>query len=294
MSSNDVTQTARPGAPVFEDCQLFAASERPAGAPKQVAALFSWMGASPRQLRSYVEHLNAQGFDVLWLHTRIGHVLRPNQGRRLVTRLLELLRSPAFAEHQWMIYAFSNGGYMIGQMLQVARSSPAYGGVMERLIAQVYDSLGDWHCVPRGVGLTLARSRVGRALLTALTWCLLIAAYPLVTRKLVRSAKYFRTMLPPAAALVHASRADEVVDLATIREVVQLWQARGVPVRFQLWDDTPHVQHARRHPEEYFAVLASHLEACLSAAQAPAPEKAWAALASSTASASRPGAVLGA
>jgi hypothetical protein len=144
------------------------------------------------------------------------------------------------------------------------------------------------------VGMTLARSRVGRALLIALTWCLLIAAYPLVTRKLVRSSKCFRTMLPPAAALVHASRADEVVDLATMREIIQLWQARGVPVRLQLWEDTPHVQHARRHPEEYFALLAAHLEGCLPAAQAPAPEKARVEVPLPTASADRPGAVLGA
>jgi hypothetical protein len=265
METKELIAMARPAAPGFEDLLLFPGSGA-FGGPRQAVVLITWVGATPHQCRRYIGYLISKGQDVIWLRTRLWHALRPEHGRRAVTRLLELLRTPAFAEHDWTLYTFCIGGYLTGQLLDVVHAHPGtYAGVIARLRAQVVDSHIDWHAVPRGVAWALLRGRhwLLRYALIALVWCLLMALYPLVTRKLIKASRRYRTTPPRVPVLAFASHGDEVLAPSVWERALRGWESQGVRVRLKVWDDSPHVEHGRWHEEEYFGMLDEHLAECL-------------------------------
>ena len=55
------------------------------------------------------------------------------------------------------------------------------------------------------------------------------------------------------------SKSDPVADWRDCVIVMDKWRGRGIEVEECVWDESPHIQHARRDPERYFSTLKAFL-----------------------------------
>lgn len=56
-----------------------------------------------------------------------------------------------------------------------------------------------------------------------------------------------------------SSKADPVADWKDCVTVINKWRASGTIVEECVWEDTPHIQHARYDPERYYGTLEKFL-----------------------------------
>ncbi|KAI8470580.1 MAG: hypothetical protein J3K34DRAFT_368414, partial [Monoraphidium minutum] len=76
-------------------------------------------------------------------------------------------------------------------------------------------------------------------------------ALPPMRRRLEESEAAWRELLPPCPKLYLYSEADVLVDPRTIQGHMASEAARGSRVYATKWEDTPHVEHYRLHPDQY-------------------------------------------
>jgi alpha-beta hydrolase superfamily lysophospholipase len=69
------------------------------------------------------------------------------------------------------------------------------------------------------------------------------------------SSAAFHTNYISAPSLWFYSRSDPVALVEDCETVIRKWQAQGTQVKSVVWDDTPHIQHARVDPARYFGAL---------------------------------------
>lgn len=59
------------------------------------------------------------------------------------------------------------------------------------------------------------------------------------------------------------STADDICDYRSIEEFISKRKEKGVDTTSVIWNDSPHVDHLRNHPEEYTANVHSFLQKCV-------------------------------
>jgi alpha-beta hydrolase superfamily lysophospholipase len=73
------------------------------------------------------------------------------------------------------------------------------------------------------------------------------------------SSNAFHHNFVGAPALWYYSKADPIAEWRGCETVIGKWRGRGTDVTVCSWEDTPHVLHAREHPERYFTTLQAFL-----------------------------------
>ena len=74
------------------------------------------------------------------------------------------------------------------------------------------------------------------------------------------SSAAFHDNKVPAPSLWFYSKADPVADWRDCVTVIDKWKEKGTDVEECVWEDTPHIQHARYDPERYFGTLDRFLQ----------------------------------
>lgn len=237
---------------------------------RPLAVIAGWMGAKERQLRPYVNFYHARGIDTLSFAVGPTHVLMPNTALTHMERVLSAAKNPqkggkdrelavtSGQELQKVIFHhFSVGGFLYGQMLRLISEKDAQHGDVQNLIrAQIFDSPPDFRGIAKGVSRSIG---VGAPVSVAVE--LLLRGYlkategtsGVVHRK--ASEAFHNNHLTHAPSLWYYSKADPVADWKDCATVISKWQASGMHVEECVWDDTPHIQHARFDPERYFGTL---------------------------------------
>lgn len=81
-----------------------------------------------------------------------------------------------------------------------------------------------------------------------------------VTVQYIASSEAFHTNHVPANALVIYSDSDPISDTTMIRTVRDEWLDAGKKVSELFFEESPHVGHYRKYPDEYEAKLSEFLE----------------------------------
>ncbi len=74
------------------------------------------------------------------------------------------------------------------------------------------------------------------------------------------SSAAFHDNAVAAPALWFYSKADPVSEWQDCETVINKWKAKGTRVQECVWEDTPHIQHARVDPDRYFGTLDAFLK----------------------------------
>jgi hypothetical protein len=126
-----------------------------------------------------------------------------------------------------------------------------YGEVPKRVTGQIYDSPGHPLKVIVAIPIALFPSNtIMQSLIQGLLW-MHLKLYPTLIQHYNDGLGHFLRNLSKAPALLITSKPDPMSTPEFIAEIAQNWQENGVDVTVKVFEDSPHIKHFVKYPEEY-------------------------------------------
>jgi hypothetical protein len=230
---------------------------------KSLAVVIGWMGAKQSQMKPYLAFYHKHGVDTLSFAVGPAHVLFPDkamtQMQTVLKTTVEKLKSEDSSRNV-IFHCFSMGGYLYGQALRSMHDSPdKYGVIKPHIKAQIFDSPPDYNAISDGVAKSIGYGGVAEKITAAVMKGYLHMTKDSAGVEHRASSHMFHNNPVQAPALWYYSRADPVARWDDCETVINKWRAKGTSVDTCTWIDSPHIQHGRKYPEEYFGKLKSFL-----------------------------------
>ncbi|MCI4379042.1 hypothetical protein PGIGA_G00223340 [Pangasianodon gigas] len=226
------------------------------GQAKPLLLMLPWLGSRPQSQAKYCEIYLRTGFDVLVVESNMGHFLWPRWGLERGAQVLQLLESERFSKRPLVVHAFSIGGYTFAQLLvHVAKDTRRYGGLIDRVKGQIYDSL---------VSGSLERMAIGVSKNLFPRFEFLVKRASLLYFHVFKrqTVDYFNASIDvfwntplTSPALYFFCGNDVLCDSEVIQNLLEYWKRRGIIVMSKKWEESIHAGHLRAHPQEYLSVL---------------------------------------
>lgn len=232
----------------------------PSGNP--LVLLMSWLLAKQKHLKKYAEIYTDLGFDVLAVQINPWQLLWPTKGTQLVAAdVLQFLENNS-SYAPIVVHGFSVGAYQFGEMMLImSRDMKRYQPLLDKMIAQVWDSAADISEIPVGLPKSIFPNnpRMERALRSYVLYHLK-TFHNQATVHYMRSSQMFHSTLLKAPALFFTSKNDLIGPVSSNRAVSDNWEKAKIKVDFKIWEDSPHAAHYIKNREEYLSLLFKHLE----------------------------------
>lgn len=196
--------------------------------------IFAWLQAKHKHLKKYAELYINQGFDVVVAQITPWQLLWPIKGSQVVAAdILKFLHNND-SYSPIIIHGFSVGGYCMGEvMVHMARELDKYKPLLNRVIAQVWDSAADITEIPEGVPKALfPRNPTLQKALRSYMMYHLKTFHDAATVHYIRSSQMFHSNLVHAPALFLISKTDPIGAEASNQRVRESWESKGIQVNF--------------------------------------------------------------
>ncbi|XP_069362377.1 transmembrane protein 53-like [Maniola hyperantus] len=232
---------------------------------KPLCIMLSWLLATNKQTMKYANIYLQEGFDVLRVTCEPWQLLWPRKGAKVIAQnLLQLMYAN---DIPYMVHGFSVGGYVWSEaMVHAMTDEEKYQPVLDRVEAQVWDSVADITEVSVGVPLALfPNSKIGQKITKSIIIAYLKALYNVGTVHYEKACETYYASPCRAPALFLLSSTDPVGNERRIRRACDLWIQMGIKCTWQCWARSPHVQHYLKHPQEYEQLVRAHCRAYVSA-----------------------------
>nr|CAD7266560.1 unnamed protein product [Timema shepardi] len=223
---------------------------------RTLVVMFPWLLAKERQVAKYADFYTSQGFDVLTVSITPWQMLWPVKGCQPVME--ELLKFLHDCQHRkLLLHGFSVGVYLWGEALnKINQDMERYKPVVERIVGQIWDSGADITEIPVGFPQALfPRSPTLQAAMGSCVRTHMRVFHDAATQHYIRASQTFYAGIVHAPALFLVSKADPIGTERNSRRCAEGWEALGMKVYVKCWDDSPHIGHFRKYPEEYLAQL---------------------------------------
>jgi len=220
---------------------------------KKLAIICGWMGAKPKQLKTYNAYYLDKGFSTLTFAVGPQHVLKPESALDLMRTIVD--ESLALDPKIIAFHNFSVGGYLFGQMLRVLEGHERKTDFVSRVKSQVFDSPPDFRGIAAGVGASMGANPFVAKPVEYLIRGYLKAVENTAGVEHRASSAHFHGNTIRAPSLWFYSLADPVANYEDCLTVINKWRAGGTEVEEVVWEHTPHIQHGRKDPERYFGSL---------------------------------------
>lgn len=229
---------------------------------RPLAVIFSWLMAKKKHIMKFSDFYKQQGFDVLTVSITPFQLVWPVKGAQVVAEdLLKFLVQGDQHQRSLLIHGFSVGGYVYGELLVKMRSQPdKYGGVADRIVGQIFDSAVDFNGIPVGMSKAITRNVLLQKSMETYLRYHMKTFYSVATQHYLRSSDHFHNNEVRTPALFLFSRDDPVGTADGNLRVVRKWEEQGMKVYAKCWENSPHVSHLHRHPDEYMEELRAFLE----------------------------------
>ncbi|KAL0830000.1 hypothetical protein ABMA28_003458 [Loxostege sticticalis] len=228
---------------------------------KPLCIIMNWMLARPEHVMKYASLYLEQGFDVVSVSCSPWQLMWPLKGSQLVGA--DLIRFMSSNDHGPMVlHGFSVGAYVWAEALVFAlKEKEKYQPVLERVVAQVWDSAADITEIPVGFpSAVFPKNMFLQNALRTYTKYHLKKFHDAATSHYLRASELFHVSPCRAPALFLLSRSDPVGAERSNRSVHDSWVNIGIKCTWHCWDRSPHVLHYNKHPKEYLQLLYTHLE----------------------------------
>ncbi|KAJ0172553.1 hypothetical protein K1T71_011692 [Dendrolimus kikuchii] len=230
---------------------------------KPLCVMINWLLARQKHVMKYATLYLEQGFDVLSVSCTPWQLMWPQKGSQLVAKDLIKLLAMNENDQPLVLHGFSVAGYMMGEIcVHVMKNKELYQPVMDRVVAQVWDSAADISEITIGVpAAVFPKNQIMQNTLRAYMEYHMKTFHDAATIHYIRSSQLFHTTLCRAPALFLLSKSDPVGAEKSNRSVHDSWEKMGIKCTWKCWEKSPHVQHYIHHPKEYLAALYAHLDA---------------------------------
>ncbi|CAG5053989.1 unnamed protein product [Parnassius apollo] len=225
---------------------------------RPMCIMLSWLLSKPKHVMKYASLYLEQGFDVISVSCTPWQLMRPTNGVKVVAR--DLIRFMAENGNKFVVHGFSVGGYVWSEGLVYAvNNKELYMPVLERVEAQVWDSVADITAVTVGVPSAIfPKNKFLRNAMNSFLE-LYLRVFSSVTAQYRRASDTYYCTPCRAPALFLLSASDPVGARPNIQNAHDTWMQMGIKCTWKCWDNSPHVLHYMHHPEEYTELLLTHL-----------------------------------
>ncbi|CAB3252534.1 unnamed protein product [Arctia plantaginis] len=230
---------------------------------KPLVVMINWLLARQKHVMKYATLYLEQGFDVLSVSCTPWQLMWPQKGSQLIAGDMLKFMHVNENDQPLVVHGFSVAGYMWGEVcVQVMKNPELYQPVMDRVVAQVWDSAADISELSIGVpAAVFPKNQIMQKTLRAYMEYHMKTFYDAATVHYIRSSQLFHTNLCHAPALFLLSRSDPVGAEKSNRSVYDSWVQMGIKCTWKCWDKSPHVQHYTHHAKDYVAALYEHFNA---------------------------------
>jgi hypothetical protein len=229
---------------------------------KPLVIMLSWLMAKRKHIFKYADFYISKGFDVMNISVTPWQLLWPLKGTQLMAvDILKFLDSNK-SYGPIIIHGFSVGGYVWSEALvQLAAEQNRYQHILDRIVGQVWDSAADITELPTGFPFAVfPRNKVLQSALKQYILYHLKTFDKVATCHHVRASQMFHTNIVTAPALFFLSKTDPIGSVSSNLRARESWESMGIQTFWKCWDNSPHVGHFHRHPEEYKAELSRFIE----------------------------------
>ena len=169
-------------------------------------------------------------------------------------------------EHQYntiVVHIFSVGGYQFGEVLvrlKRQKNIRMKEYLMKNWKGLVMDSPVYPEFAPLGTSKVITSNKIVSTLIVYLLKSYMIIFYNLSTRHYWNSWSAVKEHPNKCPVLYLFSYNDKISDVATNWSWISEFRERGIPVLYKCWEQSHHVAHLARHPDEYRQVLSEFLK----------------------------------
>ncbi|KAG7304931.1 hypothetical protein JYU34_010345 [Plutella xylostella] len=230
---------------------------------RPLCIMMNWLLAQHKHVMKYAALYLEQGFDVVSASCSPWQLMWPMKGSQLIAGdLLKLIaNNPSYSP--LTLHGFSVAGYLWGEVCMHANANkPLYQPVLDRVVAQVWDSAADISEITIGVpAAVFPRNAIMQRTLRTYMEYHMKTFHESATVHYMRSSQTFHLNPCHAPALFLLSKTDPVGSETSNRRVYESWVRNGIQCTWKVFDKSPHVQHFIKHPKEYVSALYTHLDA---------------------------------
>ncbi|RWS12210.1 transmembrane protein 53-B-like protein [Dinothrombium tinctorium] len=236
---------------------------------RRLVILMAWMMAKEHHLEKYRKLYFRHGFDVLTVRTSPLQLMFPKNGsQKIAFNLLDYLKSQVSQYPNIVIHGFSVGAYQFGELilrmnreLDNSREIDAKCHVVrENIKGLVFDSAVDLEGVPYGFSRALVGNSPFASILELALRNYMRLFYNISTRHYENSSNAFYNISLRCPALLLVSRNDRTENLDSNLKVAKKWREIGIDVSLKCWDDSRHVGHLIKYPEDYASEIDNFLK----------------------------------
>lgn len=228
---------------------------------RPLAVLMVWLMANEKNVEKYRQIYLRRGFDVLTVRTSPLDLLLPeNGGKKVAESIVNFFNGTAQDYEKIVVHLFSVGAYQFSEVMlnlvNQERGDEMIEEFRRRIRGVILDSPVDLHGAPHGVAKSLFPKNP--FMLKLVEW--LLDAYLIrfergTSRHLKNIQKIFYKNPLKLPSLVLASEKDPIANPDYLAPFLSHWRAGQVPIDMRTWQDSPHVAHYAKHPEEYESLV---------------------------------------
>ena len=221
---------------------------------RQLAVLFAWMSAKDKHLVKYQKLYINRGFDVLTVTTEPLQLLFPEKGAQPIARaVLEFLLSDQVVNYQAIIvHAFSVGCYQFSEVLvEMERDKEVVARMSKVIKGVVLDSGPDINVIGEAMSNIMTKNSLAQMLIKNYINLHLSLFHRISTQHYIRACQALEDNAIRCPVLIMVSNADRIGRPENSRRFVNAWLQNGVHVQWKCFDNSGHVAHYYKYPEQY-------------------------------------------
>nr|XP_027205652.1 transmembrane protein 53-A-like isoform X3 [Dermatophagoides pteronyssinus] len=230
---------------------------------KSLLVLFAWLFAKERHLDKYRRLYMEQGFDILTIKVNVKDFIIPVVGSQVIaSQALQFIKEHEQIYCSLVFHAFSVGAYQMGELLVMLNQehNKEVKNIARKLLkGMIYDSAADINEAPIGLSKATTTNPLLQWAICSLLNAHFRFCYNLATRHYLASSDALHQNEFHCPSLVFLSKDDVVVNYVDQLKTAEQWQRRGISVTMKCWDQSPHVSHFFKHPDEYRSLLIEFL-----------------------------------
>ncbi len=237
---------------------------------KPLVVILGWNDCKPKHLEKYSNIFEAKGLSTICLPAKSFNTFfrSGTEVKKIGLYMAEVIKDQTEKDQPVFLYAFSNGGCAVYFHLTEALTNaggPYYNSI--NVVGSIFDS-----CPVKPTVESVGRVQISitehmkSRVLRPIVWHTVGLVLPLLVKINPLLQRFFDDLGKIPLRCPHLflySKADHLAFCDDIEEHMNDRKAQGVKVFSKCWEDSPHVQHYMKYPEEYLKLLEEFMTVCL-------------------------------
>ena len=236
---------------------------------KPVVAIFGWNGSKMKQLHKYSGLFERRGWSTVCLTTKSYNICfrSDTEVKKISFYIIDLIKDLAKKGNPVFLYSLSNGG--CGVYFHIAEALTTEGHQYFnafKVAGSIFDScpLDHNNMSVDKAQLTVA-GEIKNPIIKAFISYALGMAYPLIQKQrfLKRFIRDLGKIPMKSPELFLYSKTDVITPYQDIEKHIANRKPQGVRIFTKCWEDSHHVAHYMKYPEQYTELLDKFIKVCL-------------------------------